>query len=165
MPHKVNPIRFENAEANLEISCSLFDTLCATLTESRWQRDLTDSTTQRNVGSAFGYALLALNNLLGGLKSIHPNKEFMAKELDENWEVLGEPIQTAMRAEEIAGVPGMERPYEQVKELMRGHHISQSDVEEFIKSRNFDANTAARLQAMTPESYTGFASQLVDFID
>ncbi|WP_421789926.1 adenylosuccinate lyase [Gardnerella sp. DNF01192] len=165
MPHKVNPIRFENAEANLEISCSLFDTLCATLTESRWQRDLTDSTTQRNVGSAFGYALLALNNLLGGLNSIHPNKEFMAKELDENWEVLGEPIQTAMRAEEIAGVPGMERPYEQVKELMRGHHILQSDVEEFIKSRSFDANTAARLQAMTPESYTGFASRLVDFID
>ena len=89
----------------------------------------------------------------------------MAKELDENWEVLGEPIQTAMRAEEIAGVPGMEQPYEQVKELMRGHHISQSDVEEFIKSRSFDANTAARLQAMTPESYTGFASRLVDFID
>lgn len=165
MPHKVNPIRFENAEANLEISCSLFDTICSTLTESRWQRDLTDSTTQRNIGSAFGYALLALNNLLGGLNSIHPNKDFMSKELDENWEVLGEPIQTAMRAEEIAGVPGMERPYEQVKELMRGHHITQSDVEEFIASRSFDEETSVRLQSMTPESYTGFASRLVDFIN
>ena len=164
MPHKVNPIRFENAEANLEISCSLFDTLCATLTESRWQRDLTDSTTQRNIGSAFGYALLALNNLLGGLNSIHPNADFMAQELDDNWEVLGEPIQTAMRAEEIAGVPGMERPYEQVKKLMRGRHISHDDVEQFIASRGFDEATTARLQSMTPASYTGFASRLVDFI-
>ncbi|RFD74900.1 adenylosuccinate lyase [Gardnerella vaginalis] len=164
MPHKVNPIRFENAEANLEISCSLFDTLCATLTESRWQRDLTDSTTQRNIGSAFGYALLALNNLLGGLNSIHPNSDFILKELDANWEVLGEPIQTAMRAEEIAGVPGMERPYEQVKELMRGHHISQKDVEDFISSREFDEATACRLKSLTPASYTGFASRLVDFI-
>ncbi|RFT24981.1 adenylosuccinate lyase, partial [Gardnerella vaginalis] len=164
MPHKVNPIRFENAEANLEISCALFDTLCATLTESRWQRDLTDSTTQRNVGSAFGYALLALNNLLGGLKSIHPNTQMMSEELNSNWEVLGEPIQTAMRAQEIAGVEGMERPYEQVKELMRGHSISRQNVEEFISSRNFDRETANRLKALTPESYTGIASRLVDFI-
>ncbi len=164
MPHKVNPIRFENAEANLEISCALFDTLCATLTESRWQRDLTDSTTQRNVGSAFGYALLALNNLLGGLKSIHPNTQMMSEELNSNWEVLGEPIQTAMRAQEIAGVEGMERPYEQVKELMRGHSISRQDVEKFISSRNFDRETANRLKALTPESYTGIASRLVDFI-
>lgn len=164
MPHKVNPIRFENAEANLEISCALFDTLCATLTESRWQRDLTDSTTQRNVGSAFGYALLALNNLLGGLKSIHPNTQMMSEELNNNWEVLGEPIQTAMRAQEIAGVEGMEKPYEQVKELMRGHSISRQDVEDFISSRNFDAQTANRLKNLTPESYTGIASRLVDFI-
>lgn len=164
MPHKVNPIRFENAEANLEISCALFDTLCATLTESRWQRDLTDSTTQRNIGSAFGYAVLALNNLFGGLQSIHPNADFMSKELDDNWEVLGEPIQTAMRAEEIAGVEGMERPYEQVKELMRGHHITQEDVEAFISSRNFDDETAKRLTSLTPATYTGLASKLIDFL-
>ncbi len=91
MPHKVNPIRFENAEANFELSCSLLDTLSATLVESRWQRDLTDSTTQRNIGSALGYSLLALNNLLGGLNSIHPNAAVMEHELDANWEVLGEP--------------------------------------------------------------------------
>ena len=94
MPHKVNPIRFENAEANFEISCSLLDTLSATLVESRWQRDLTDSTTQRNIGSALGYSLLALTNLMGGLESIHPNTHVIERELDENWEVLGEPIQT-----------------------------------------------------------------------
>ena len=163
MPHKVNPIRFENAEANLEISCSLLDTLAATLVESRWQRDLTDSTTQRNIGSALGYSVLALNNLLGGLKSIHPNTQVMERELDENWEVLGEPIQTAMRASELAGRPGMERPYEKVKELMRGHQIAQEDVERFIDSLDFDSETAARLKTLTPATYVGVAAQLVDF--
>ena len=132
MPHKVNPIRFENAEANFEISCSLLDTLSATLVESRWQRDLTDSTTQRNIGSALGYSVLALNNLMGGLNSIHPNDIAIEAELDSNWEVLGEPIQTAMRACELAGLPGMDKPYEKVKELMRGHTINKEQVEQFI---------------------------------
>ncbi|MFR0589754.1 adenylosuccinate lyase [Bifidobacterium apri] len=163
MPHKVNPIRFENAEANLEISCSLLDTLSATLVESRWQRDLTDSTTQRNIGSALGYSVLALTNLLGGLKSIHPNAIVISRELDENWEVLGEPIQTAMRAGELAGEPGMDHPYEKVKELMRGHSIGKSDVERFIDEQSFDPATAARLKALTPATYTGAASKLVDF--
>lgn len=163
MPHKVNPIRFENAEANLELSCSLFDTLGATLVESRWQRDLTDSTTQRNVGSAFGYALIALNNLLGGLQSIHPNTQVMEQELANNWEVLGEPIQTAMRAAELAGRSGMDHPYEKVKELMRGHEITQEDVETFIDSLDFDEDTAARLKALTPSTYVGVASQLVQY--
>ena len=163
MPHKVNPIRFENAEANFEISCSLLDTLSATLVESRWQRDLTDSTTQRNIGSALGYSVLAHNNLLGGLKSVHPNTQVMDRELDENWEVLGEPIQTAMRAQELAGRSGMERPYEKVKELMRGHSISQADVESFIDSLDFDDETAARLKALTPATYVGLASMLVGY--
>ncbi|MFR0569330.1 adenylosuccinate lyase [Bifidobacterium apri] len=163
MPHKVNPIRFENAEANLEISCSLLDTLSATLVESRWQRDLTDSTTQRNIGSALGYSVLALTNLLGGLKSIHPNAIVISRELDENWEVLGEPIQTAMRAGELAGEPGMDHPYEKVKELMRGHSIGKADVERFIDEQSFDPATAARLKALTPATYTGAASKLVDF--
>ena len=163
MPHKVNPIRFENAEANLEISCSLLDTLSATLVESRWQRDLTDSTTQRNIGSALGYSVLALTNLLGGLKSIHPNEIVISRELDENWEVLGEPIQTAMRAGELAGEPGMDHPYEKVKELMRGHSIGKADVERFIDEQSFDSATAARLKALTPATYTGAASKLVDF--
>ena len=163
MPHKVNPIRFENAEANFELSCSLLDTLSATLVESRWQRDLTDSTTQRNIGSALGYSLLALHNLMGGLKSIHPNELVISRELDENWEVLGEPIQTAMRACELRGLPGMDKPYEKVKELMRGHTIDKEQVEAFIDQQSFDAETAARLKALTPATYTGVASRLVDF--
>lgn len=163
MPHKVNPIRFENAEANLELSCSLLDTLSNTLIESRWQRDLTDSTTQRNIGAALGYAVLALDNLLGGFQSIRPNFDAMTRELDDNWEVLGEPIQTAMRAQEFAGRKGMEQPYEKVKELMRGKSISKDDVESFIDSLDFDSETAVRLKALTPETYTGLAPQLVDF--
>ncbi|PJM72772.1 adenylosuccinate lyase [Bifidobacterium primatium] len=163
MPHKVNPIRFENAEANFEISCSLLETLAATLVESRWQRDLTDSTTQRNVGVGLGYSLLALNNLLGGLNSIHPNDIVIERELDENWEVLGEPIQTAMRAAALEGREGMDKPYEKVKELMRGHSISKQDVESFIATLDFDEETAKRLSALTPATYTGIADKLVDF--
>ncbi|MFD0705291.1 adenylosuccinate lyase [Alloscardovia venturai] len=163
MPHKVNPIRFENAEANLELSCALFDSLSATLVESRWQRDLTDSTTQRNIGSAFGYALLALYNLSGGLDAIHPNEAKISEELDNNWEVLGEPIQTAMRAQALKGLDGMDNPYERVKELMRGHAISQKDVEKFINTLNFDEETSQRLKTMTPQTYTGVAQKLVDF--
>ena len=163
MPHKVNPIRFENAEANLEISGALLDTLATTLTETRWQRDLTDSTTQRNIGSALGYSLLALDNLDGGLQTIHPDKALMARELDSNWEVLGEPIQTAMRAAGLAGRSGMDHPYEQVKELMRGKRIGREDVEHFIDGLDLDQDTASRLKALTPATYTGAAGTLVDF--
>ncbi|WP_418968831.1 adenylosuccinate lyase [Alloscardovia omnicolens] len=164
MPHKVNPIRFENAEANLELSCALLDSLSATLVESRWQRDLTDSTTQRNIGVALGYSLLALYNLSGGLDSIHPHESVIAAELDNNWEVLGEPIQTAMRAQALKGIDGMDNPYERVKELMRGHSINAEDVEKFIATLNFEEDTAARLAALTPSTYTGVASKLVDFM-
>ena len=163
MPHKVNPIRFENAEANLEISCALLDSLSSTLTETRWQRDLTDSTTQRNVGSALGYSLLALDNLKGGLASIHPNIKAMQEELNQNWEVLGEPIQTAMRAAGLAGRNGMDDPYERVKELMRGHQIGKKDVEDFIDTLDLEPAMAERLKTLTPSSYTGAAETLVDF--
>ena len=163
MPHKVNPIRFENAEANLEISGALLDTLATTLTETRWQRDLTDSTTQRNIGSALGYSLLALDNLDGGLQTIHPDKALMARELNSNWEVLGEPIQTAMRAAGLAGRSGMDHPYEQVKELMRGKRTGREDVEHFIDGLDLDQDTASRLKALTPATYTGAAGTLVDF--
>ena len=131
--------------------------------ESRWQRDLTDSTTQRNIGSALGYSLLALTNLMGGLESIHPNAHVIERELDDNWEVLGEPIQTAMRACELKGLPGMDKPYEKVKELMRGHTINKEQVEQFIDQQSFDPETAARLKALAPATYTGVASQLVAF--
>ena len=163
MPHKVNPIRFENAEANLELSCALFDTLSATLTETRWQRDLTDSTTQRNIGSAFGYAQLALYNLDGGLDGIHPNEQAMQAELDSNWEVLGEAIQTAMRAAAIEGRDGMDNPYERVKELMRGKRIGKKDVEDFVATLNFDEETGKRLAQLTPSTYWGVADKLVDY--
>lgn len=120
MPHKVNPIRFENAEANLEISNALLDSLGSTLVESRWQRDLTDSSGQRNIGTALGHSVLALNNVTKGLKQLDVAEETIAADLDSNWEVLGEAIQTVMRAEAVAGVDGMENPYERLKELTRG---------------------------------------------
>lgn len=163
MPHKVNPILFENAEANFEISCSFLDTLASTLVESRWQRDLTDSTTQRNIGAAFGYSLLALDNLLAGLTQVHPNEAHMHEELEGNWEVLGEPIQTVMRAQALAGVPGMDHPYEKVKELMRGKRITHADIEQFIAGLNLPKDVAERLTRLTPETYVGLAPQLAHF--
>jgi len=111
MPHKVNPIRFENGEANLEISCSLLDTLAATLVTSRLQRDLTDSTTQRNIGVAFGHSLLALDNIRRGLAGLDVDRSRLAEDLDATWEVLGEPVQQAMRAASVAGATGMADPY------------------------------------------------------
>ena len=123
MPHKVNPIRFENAEANLEISNGLLDTLGATLVTSRWQRDLTDSSSQRNIGVAFGHSLLAISNVAKGLKALDVAEEVLAADLDTNWEVLGEAIQMVMRAEAIAGVEGMENPYERLKDLTRGQRV------------------------------------------
>lgn len=163
MPHKVNPILFENAEANCELSCSFLDTLSQTLVEARWQRDLTDSSTQRNMGAAIGYSLLALHNLHRGLLQVHPHQEKMAQELEENWEVLGEPIQTLMRALSLQGVAGMDHPYEKVKELMRGHRINKDDVEQFVRSLNLPEEDEQRLLALTPHTYTGVASQLVRF--
>ncbi|MFP3713809.1 adenylosuccinate lyase [Puerhibacterium sp. TATVAM-FAB25] len=161
MPHKVNPIRFENAEANLEISCSLLDTLAATLVTSRLQRDLTDSTTQRNVGPAFGHSLLAIDNVRRGLRALAVNADLMAGDLDANWEVLGEPIQSAMRAASVAGVPGMENPYERLKELTRGQRVDAARMREFVAGLGLPDDVAERLQALTPASYTGLAERLV----
>jgi adenylosuccinate lyase len=111
MPHKVNPIRFENAEANLEVSNALFDVLASTLVNSRLQRDLTDSSMQRNIGTAFGHSLLAIDNASRGLAGLDAVPEAMAADLEANWEVLGEPVQSAMRALGAQGVAGMEFPY------------------------------------------------------
>lgn len=165
MPHKVNPILFENAEANFELSCGLFTTLCTTLAETRWQRDLTDSTTQRNIGSALGYSLLAITSLGKGLGRVRPNKEKLAAELQENWEVLGEPIQTVMRAQTAAGSAGLGDAYERVKTLMRGKTIRQSDVEDFIRSLPLPIEEQKRLLNLTPESYIGLAPQLVTHLN
>ena len=166
MPHKVNPIRFENAEANLEISCSLLDTLAATLVTSRLQRDLTDSTTQRNIGPAFGHSLLAIDNVRRGLTALAVSAETMAADLDANWEVLGEPVQSAMRAASVAGVEGMENPYERLKELTRGHRVDGPAMREFVAGLGLPDDVAARLAALTPASYVGLAERLVaDHLD
>ncbi len=165
MPHKVNPIRFENAEANLELSCALLDTLSATLVTSRLQRDLTDSTTQRNIGPAFGHALLAVDNVRRGLAALSVDRDLLARELDQNWEVLGEPVQSAMRAAAVAGVTGMENPYERLKELTRGRRLTADDMREFVAGLGLPDDVAARLQALTPGTYTGLATELVGYLD
>ncbi len=164
MPHKVNPIRFENAEANLEISCALLDTLGATLVTSRMQRDLTDSTSQRNIGPAFGHSLLAIANVAKGLDGLDVNPTRLDEDLDSNWEVLGEPIQSAMRAAGIAGTPGMENPYERLKDLTRGRRIGADDVTAFIKTLGLPADVEERLVKLTPASYTGLAEDLVGYL-
>ncbi|WP_150462305.1 adenylosuccinate lyase [Nesterenkonia ebinurensis] len=160
MPHKVNPIRFENAEANLEISNALLDTLGATLVESRWQRDLTDSSGQRNIGTALGHSVLALSNVTKGLKQLDVAQEVIAADLDANWEVLGEAIQTVMRAEAIAGVEGMEDPYERLKELTRGRRVDAEKLKEFVAELGLSPEAEARLKNLTPADYTGLAAAL-----
>lgn len=165
MPHKVNPIRFENAEANLEVSCALFDVLASTLVTSRLQRDLTDSSMQRNIGPAFGHSLLALDNIARGLAGLQAAPQVMAADLDENWEVLGEAVQTAMRAAGVAGVAGMQEPYERLKELTRGRRVDGPRLREFIAGLGLPADVTARLTAMTPASYVGLAPQLVHVLD
>jgi adenylosuccinate lyase len=164
MPHKVNPIRFENAEANLEVSNALFDVLAATLVQSRLQRDLTDSSMQRNIGSAFGHSLLAIDNAARGLDGLDAVPAAMAADLDANWEVLGEPVQSAMRALGARGVPGMEEPYERLKELTRGRRIGQVELVEFVRGLGLPADVEERLAAMTPQTYVGLAPELVDHL-
>jgi adenylosuccinate lyase len=165
MPHKINPIKFENAEANLEISSALFSTLSETLVTSRLQRDLTDSTTQRNIGVAFGHSLLALDNLRRGLGEIAVNEAKLADDLDHNWEVLAEAIQTVIRAEVTAGQSNIEDPYAMLKELTRGKRVSQQDLIVFVNRLDISDGAKARLTNLTPATYTGLADELVDHLD
>ncbi|GAA5159056.1 adenylosuccinate lyase [Ornithinimicrobium tianjinense] len=165
MPHKVNPIRFENAEANLEVSNALLDVLASTLVTSRLQRDLTDSSMQRNIGTAFGHSLLALDNVSRGLAGLDAVPEAMAKDLDANWEVLAEPIQSVMRALAARGVEGMTNPYERLKELTRGRRIGQVELVEFVRGLGLPAEEEERLVALTPAGYTGIAASLVAHLD
>ncbi|UYG18017.1 adenylosuccinate lyase [Brachybacterium huguangmaarense] len=161
MPHKVNPIRFENAEANLEISGGLFDVLCQTLVTSRLQRDLTDSTTQRNVAPAFGHSLLAIANLRRGLAGLDVDAEAMAADLDANWEVLGEAVQSVMRTLGVQGVEGLDNPYERLKELTRGHRVDGAGMRDFIRALHLPQDEEQRLLALSPASYVGYAPDLV----
>jgi len=164
MPHKVNPIRFENAEANLEVSNALLDVLASTLVQSRMQRDLTDSSMQRNIGTAFGHSLLGIDNAGRGLAGLDAVPTAMAADLEANWEVLGEPIQSVMRALGAQGVDGMENPYERLKELTRGRRISGDDLREFVASLGLPPDVERRFLAMTPQTYVGLAPRLVDYL-
>ena len=165
MPHKVNPIRFENAEANLEVSNALLDVLASTLVQSRLQRDLTDSSMQRNIGTAFGHSLLAIDNVARGLSGLDAVPQAMAADLDANWEVLGEPVQSAMRALAAQGVEGMQNPYERLKELTRGRRITGADLREFVSGLGLPADVEKRFLELTPQTYVGAAPALVDFLD
>ncbi|WP_346845303.1 adenylosuccinate lyase [uncultured Rothia sp.] len=163
MPHKVNPIRFENAEANLEISNALLGTLGSTLIQSRWQRDLTDSSSQRNIGVAFGHSILAISNVAKGLARLDVAEDVIAEDLDQNWEVLAEAIQMVMRAEAIAGVEGMEDPYERLKDLTRGHRVDAARLKEFVGDLGLSADAEKRLSKLTPATYIGIAPELLKF--
>jgi adenylosuccinate lyase len=154
MPHKVNPIDFENAEGNLGMANAVLRHMAEKLPISRWQRDLTDSTVLRNIGVGFGYTLLAYDSCLRGLNKLEANPARMAEDLDQNWEVLAEPVQTVMRRY------GIENPYEQLKELTRGKGISQAALREFIQGLAIPQDAKDRLLAMTPATYIGLAEQL-----
>jgi adenylosuccinate lyase len=156
MPHKVNPIRFENAEANLEVSSALLDLLSSTLVTSRLQRDLTDSTTQRNIGIAFGHSLLAIENVRRGLAGLDADPDAMARDLDANWEVLAEAVQSVMR------VHGLDQPYERLKELTRGRRMDAAGLRGFVETLGLPADARDRLLALTPATYTGLAAELVE---
>jgi adenylosuccinate lyase len=154
MPHKVNPIDFENAEGNLGIANALLEHFSAKLPISRWQRDLTDSTVLRALGTGFGHTLIALDALGRGLGKLTLAPEKLAADLDAAWEVLAEPVQTVMRRH------GLPNPYEQLKALTRGHGITQAAMREFIESLELPADAKARLLAMTPATYVGLAEKL-----
>ena len=154
MPHKVNPIDFENSEGNVGVSNALLRHLAEKLPVSRWQRDLSDSTALRNLGPAIGHALLAWKSCLRGLDKLEVNAERLAQDLDANWEVLAEPIQTVMRR---YGVPNA---YEKLKDLTRGKGIDRAALQAFVQTLEIPAEARARLLALTPASYTGKAEAL-----
>lgn len=156
MPHKVNPIDFENSEGNLGLSNAVMGHLASKLPISRWQRDLTDSTVLRNLGVGLGYALIAYQSTLKGVSKLEVNQAHLLNELDQNWEVLAEPIQTVMRRY------GIEKPYEKLKELTRGKRIDAAGIQAFIDSLALPEEEKIRLKAMTPANYIGRAISLVD---
>ncbi len=154
MPHKVNPIDFENSEGNLGLANALLGHLAQKLPVSRWQRDLTDSTVLRNVGVALGYSLLAYDSCLRGLGKLEVDPARLAADLDDNWEVLAEPVQTVMRRH------GIEQPYEKLKAFTRGQAISGEQMAQFIRQLQVPPEARDRLLAMTPASYIGRAASL-----
>lgn len=159
MPHKVNPIDFENSEGNLGIANAILQHMARKLQVSRLQRDLSDSTVLRNMGTGFGYTLIACRSTLRGLNKITPNHQRLAADLDNAWEVLAEPIQTLMRR------LGLPNPYEQLKELTRGQQITPELIHKFINSLDIPSHERQQLLSLTPATYTGAASQLVNHLN
>ena len=153
MPHKVNPIDFENAEGNMGIANALYGHLAAKLPISRWQRDLTDSTVLRNMGVGLGYSMIAFSSLTKGMSKLKLNRERLGEDLNSSWEVLAEPIQTVMRRYAI------EEPYEKLKALTRGNVMDQETIQAFIDTLEIPEQAKAELKAMTPASYIGNAVQ------
>jgi len=153
MPHKVNPIDFENAEGNLGVANAIMQHLAEKLPISRWQRDLTDSTVLRNLGTGVAYALIAYQSALKGIGKLEADAWKMGQDLDQNWEVLGEAIQTVMRRY------GLPEPYEQLKRLTRGQKVGRDTIREFVSSLDLPENEKQRLLTMTPATYTGNAQQ------
>ena len=154
MPHKVNPIDFENSEGNLGLANAILKHMAEKLPVSRWQRDLTDSTVLRNIGVALGYTILAYDSCLRGLNKLEVNPARLAEDLEATWEVLAEPVQTVMRRY------GIENPYEQLKELTRGKGISKDALREFIMALAIPQEAKTLLLAMTPSNYLGLAEKL-----
>ncbi|NNE05492.1 MAG: adenylosuccinate lyase [Xanthomonadales bacterium] len=154
MPHKVNPIDFENAEGNLGTANALLGQLAEKLTVSRWQRDLSDSTALRTIGTAFGHSVIACRSVIKGLGKLRANPERMAADLDHCWEVLAEPVQTVMRRY------GIENPYEQLKTMTRGKAITREALHAFIAELDIPENAREALLALTPAAYTGLAARL-----
>ncbi len=159
MPHKVNPIDFENSEGNIGIANAIFDHLAGKLPVSRLQRDLTDSTVLRNIGTAFGYSLIAYASTLKGLSKLKLNEDKLASDLDNAWEVLAEPIQTVMRK------AGIDEPYEKLKALTRGQAVNQETIKEFLNTLDLPEADLKRLLELTPATYTGMADKIVDLLD
>ena len=154
MPHKVNPIDFENAEGNLGLAQAMLDHFATKLPVSRWQRDLTDSTVQRNFGPALAYVLIAIQSVQKGLNKLRANEQVIGDDISDRWEVLGEAVQTVMRRY------GVEEPYEKLKALTRGQKVTRDLLHDFIRSLDIPEDAKARLLDMTPASYTGLATTL-----
>jgi len=154
MPHKVNPIDFENSEGNLGLANAIFSHLAEKLPVSRWQRDLTDSTVLRNIGVGIAHTSIAIQASLKGISKLQINVEAIEADLNANWEVLAEPIQTVMRRY------GVEKPYEKLKELTRGHRITSEQLRVFIENLDIPADAKSALLDLTPRTYIGYAEQL-----
>ncbi|MBK4775363.1 adenylosuccinate lyase [Candidatus Pantoea edessiphila] len=160
MPHKINPIDLENSEGNLGISNAMMQHLSNKLPISRWQRDLTDSTVLRNIGSSISYSILAYKSALKGISKLEINKDFIISELNNNWAVLAEPIQTIMRRY------GIDKPYEKLRNLTRGNYVNASNIYNFINTLDIPEQEKTRLKNLTPCNYIGYAIKLVnDLVD